>query len=312
MDNLKKNKSSFLEKAQQHYTKDRLTKPWTSLQSPFRILIIIALSIFICELLVMFVISFLTSFSTLTHAFLDSIFLLLLISPVLYIFIFRPLMLHIRERMQAEEEIREKEKHLNDLLSNVDAIILEGDPYNIYYIGGQVEKILGYPIELWFADSEGPSGFWSKHLHPDDIDKVEACSRSIARGENHSFEYRMIASDDREVWFYDIVTVEIENEKPIKARSIMIDITARKQAEEALLENEKKYRKIFEHTGFSINFSDVETGKFVDFNREAYESLGYTYKEYKDMTPADFDIDFKHDPRKGRRRKGDIRRDCEG
>ncbi len=56
----------------------------------------------------------------------------------------------ISDRKQAEEATREKEKQIRLMLSNIDAIILEGDPYNIYYIGGQVEKILGYPKKLWF------------------------------------------------------------------------------------------------------------------------------------------------------------------
>jgi len=45
---------------------------------------------------------------------------------------------------QAEEAFREKQNQLDELLSNVDAIFLEGDPNKITYVGGQTDKILGY------------------------------------------------------------------------------------------------------------------------------------------------------------------------
>jgi PAS domain S-box-containing protein len=145
----------------------------------------------------------------------------------------------ITERKEAEELIEGKEKQMDNLLSNVDAIILEGDPFDVYYVGGQVERILGYPKELWFAEPGGPAAFWSRYLHPGDKDKADICRQAIANGQNHSFEYRMIASDGREVWFYDTITVETENGRPVKARSVMTDITERKQAEEAVKEENR-------------------------------------------------------------------------
>ena len=148
----------------------------------------------------------------------------------------------ISDRKQAKKIIQDKDQKLENLLSNVDAIILEGDPFDIYYVGGQVEKILGYPKEMWFDHPEGPVGFWSSILHKDDLGKIEICKNAIERGENHSFEYRMIAADGRHIWFYDSVMVESENGKPVKTRAVMIDVTQRKQAEQALRESEARLR----------------------------------------------------------------------
>jgi PAS domain S-box-containing protein len=138
----------------------------------------------------------------------------------------------ISERKQAEKEIQDKDQKLEDLLSNVDAIILEGDPFDFNYIGGQVEKILGYPKEMWFDHPDGPGGFWISILHKDDIEKVGTCRTAVERGENHSFEYRLTAADGKHIWFFDTVTVETENGKPVKTRCVMIDITDRKRAEQ--------------------------------------------------------------------------------
>jgi PAS domain S-box-containing protein len=180
----------------------------------------------------------------------------------------------ITERKKAAEAVCEKEEQLDNLLSNVDAVILEGDPFDIYYVGGQVEKILGYPKEQWFSEPGGPVAFWSKIIHPNDKDKIDICRQAITNCENHSFEYRMIASDGREVWFYDAVTVESQNGEPIKTRSVMIDITERKKAEETLRESEGKYRSIFE-TAANLITSVNEKGVIVECNNRAREVLGY-------------------------------------
>ena len=80
-----------------------------------------------------------------------------------------------------------KEKQVDSLLSNVGVILMEGTQFEITYVGGQVERILGYPLEQWYADPDGPIGFWSKHLHPDDMDKIEECARKIEQRHDHNF-----------------------------------------------------------------------------------------------------------------------------
>src|SRR5262249_7898579 len=45
-------------------------------------------------------------------------------------------------------------------------------------------------------------------------------------------EYRMVAADGRTVWIHDIVNVVASNGTPTLLRGFMIDVTARRQAEE--------------------------------------------------------------------------------
>lgn len=149
-------------------------------------------------------------------------------------------LLDITERKRAEKAILDKQMQLDDLFENVDAIVLEGNPEQIYFVGGRVEEILGYPKVDWFADPNGPLGFWKKLLHSDDAAAIETCMKAIENCENHSFEYRLIAADGKAVWFYDRVTVESENGRPTKTRSVMIDITERKKAEEEMLQRKER------------------------------------------------------------------------
>jgi PAS domain-containing protein len=68
------------------------------------------------------------------------------------------------------------------------------------------------------------------------------CSEATARGEDHDFEYRMIAADGWSIWLRDIVTVVLGEDGPETLRGFMIDITKRKHAEEALRESEARLR----------------------------------------------------------------------
>lgn len=68
-------------------------------------LVVIVVSIFIVELTIMFLLSFL-EVTPLTESLLDSILLIIVSSPFLYFFLYRPLIIHINERKKAEEELR--------------------------------------------------------------------------------------------------------------------------------------------------------------------------------------------------------------
>jgi two-component sensor histidine kinase len=61
---------------------------------------------------------------------------------------------------------------------------------------------------------------------------------------DYEFEYRMVGADGRTVWLQDIVHVLREDDVPRRLRGFMIDITARKRAEEArqLLSRELDHR----------------------------------------------------------------------
>jgi diguanylate cyclase (GGDEF)-like protein/PAS domain S-box-containing protein len=69
------------------------------------------------------------------------------------------------------------------------------------------------------------------------------------------------------------------------------DVTERKEAEERLLESERRFRQLFEQSVEALFLHD-EDGRLVDCNREACRSLGYTREELLSLTLSDFVVDL--------------------
>lgn len=129
-------------------------------------------------------------------------------------------------------ELKRNEQRFQRLLESTGAIPWEADAktWQFTYVGRQATDILGYPIERWYEQD-----FWPQHIHPDDREwAMRFCETSSQTMTDYDFEYRMRCADGRTVWLHDIVNVEKVDGEPVALRGYMIDVSARKQAEEDL------------------------------------------------------------------------------
>jgi PAS domain-containing protein len=74
--------------------------------SPFQLLFIMAVSIFVIEAIIMVIFYYLGPTHSLFTALVDSTLLVFMLFPVLYFFLFRPLLQHITERKRFEDDMR--------------------------------------------------------------------------------------------------------------------------------------------------------------------------------------------------------------
>jgi len=93
-------------------------------RSPARLFAVTALSIFVAEAAVMFVLSALPQIPLPAEALLDAVMLTLTVLPVLYFFFYRPLSTHMTERVKMEEG---REKLIGELKTALERIkVLSG------------------------------------------------------------------------------------------------------------------------------------------------------------------------------------------
>lgn len=133
---------------------------------------------------------------------------------------------------RAEGSLLNLEQDYRALIDSIEGIVWEADAssFQFTFVSAEAERLLGYPLSQWTDETD----FWSNHIHPEDRQRVvQSCLESTASRKNNDLEYRMIASDGREVWLRDIVSVKVED-GVTRLRGVMIDITRQKNTEQQL------------------------------------------------------------------------------
>jgi PAS domain S-box-containing protein len=180
------------------------------------------------------------------------------------------------ERLRTAAEA--SERRLRELVQSIDAIVWEAEAktHQFTFVSQRAEQILGYPVGQWLSQAD----FWEQHLHPLDREQaVGARRQAIAEGRDHSLEYRVLASDGREVWLHDTIHVVLDAEgRPIQLRGVAIDSTKGKLAEEALRASEEKYRLLFAENLAGVFYANLD-GAVLDCNDALVRILGYDSRQ---------------------------------
>ena len=141
----------------------------------------------------------------------------------------------IGDRKRAEEDLRHSESRYRALIELVPAVVYEmgpDDERRTLYVSPHVQKILGYSRQEWLDQPD----IWIELLHPDDREIELAAHDELT--ETHQpwlREYRLIASDGRVVWVRDQGQLVRDAHGAETWHGVMLDITAEKSAEDALL-----------------------------------------------------------------------------
>jgi diguanylate cyclase (GGDEF)-like protein/PAS domain S-box-containing protein len=174
----------------------------------------------------------------------------------------------------------ELERRFTNLVENIPGLVVyldmvQPDDPGVslpVYIGPQVEQLLGYPREAWLTEDE----LWLDVLHPDDRERmIQADIDARSALAPHFAEYRMIARDGRVVWVSEkaaVVTDELTG--TVYWQGVMVDITDRKLAEEALAASERQYRSVFDAATIGLLTVDLE-GRVLEANSVVEQVLAH-------------------------------------
>lgn len=146
-------------------------------------------------------------------------------------------MFDITAEKLAEEQAQAAERRYRSLVETLPAVVyidqLDERASNVY-TSPYSERLLGYTTEDWNTDRD----LWVKILHPEDRERaIAAQAHHVETGEPYDQVYRLIARDGRVVWVRDMAVVVYDDDgTPLYSQGFLLDITAQKEAEDALRE----------------------------------------------------------------------------
>jgi PAS domain S-box-containing protein len=191
-------------------------------------------------------------------------------------------MFDITEEHETRAQLDASEERYRTLVEQIPAIVYReavlGDDMQVVYINSRVESLLGITPAEWIADSS----VWMASIHPEDRARVEEVNRRTeATGEPFLVEYRMIARDGRIVWFRDEASLELDAQgRPAFWQGVMMDITARREAETGLAEAESRYRALVEQLPAIAYIDPVDRRGTVYISPQSEAILGYSPEEW--------------------------------
>jgi PAS domain S-box-containing protein len=150
------------------------------------------------------------------------------------------------------------------------------------YMSPQCEAMLGYPPGNWDDNT-----LWEAILHPDDRVRVLAEQRHFQEsGEPLSIEYRMLHRNGRVVWVHDqAVIVRDERGAPLYVQGFFLDVTDRRELEEALRTREAEvsrekqyYQALVALSPTAIVTMDLDE-RVTSWNPAAEELFGWSRAE---------------------------------
>ncbi len=132
------------------------------------------------------------------------------------------------------------------------------------------------------------SDAWRALVHPDDLPLVDGVIGDCIRKQDHVFQldFRVRHAKGHWVWVMSRGTVmdRTPDGQPRRIVGTQSDITARKVAECALEESERKFRSLFERSPVGFALTEFKSRRFLQVNDAFLEPSGFSREEMLAMT----------------------------
>jgi len=182
----------------------------------------------------------------------------------------------ITQKLQAERALRDSERRF--ILAQQAARLAVWDRdlrTNVIAISGEYTKIYGLAADY----PELPYEEWLEMVHPEDRERVRRHNReTIAGTRTWDDEFRIVWPDGSVRWVLGKGTVFRDAAgRPVRIAGVNLDITERKEAEEALRRSELVHKQVLDIIPSCIFVLDVTSDgrfKFVSVNPAEEKALG--------------------------------------
>lgn len=201
----------------------------------------------------------------------------------------------ITERKIAQEKLELAHKELDKLFNTINEVLFSVDmvTYKIIHISAACFKVYGYTPEEFY----NTQGLWSNVIHPEDKSIAQSHQEALFRGEQVENQYRIIHKDGGVRWIENKIIPTLNSAGQVtRIDGVTSDVTRRKQAQLAVLEQEKELlhskanlSAVIENTDAQIYSIDKEF-RYITYNK----SLEAAVRAYAgiDIKPGDRVFEF--------------------
>ena len=182
--------------------------------------------------------------------------------------------LELRQAQIALEELKDRYLDLYDFAPvgyftlDQNGVILEANLTSAHLFGVERGLLIGKPFASFVNQEDGDS----LYLHFGKVLETrskQTCELRLTKKYGDQISVRI-----------DSLIGKSHDGSPTVLRTAVIDITPRKQAEEALNSSELRYRRLFESAQDGILILDFETGQILDVNPYLIDMLGYPHEDF--------------------------------
>jgi len=199
----------------------------------------------------------------------------------------------ITSRRSMEEKLKLSEKKYRDIFESVPIGIYQSTPKGRFIEANHyMATVLGYDSPADLMESVTSIG---KQIYVIPADRKKAARLFKEQGYIQDFEAQLVKKNGDLIWgSLSAKTIRDAEGNTLYYEGVFQDITERKQAENALKENENKFRAIFDASNDAIVLLNKKY--FIDCNNRALEMYGIKDKEeFLKHSPADTSPPFQPD-----------------
>lgn len=168
------------------------------------------------------------------------------------------------EQAVMEQALADSEARFRTIAATIPGALfqlrLQPSEWSMDYISDRIEGIAGIPAAVIMADVQQ----WLSHVHPFDQDRLVTGLKAAATSLSPwQFEGRFTAPDGRIRWWRSDAVPLAHPHETVVFCGVILDITARKEIEEAYQENERRLRMALGVSGMGVWTWNRDTDKIT-------------------------------------------------